>query len=326
MLSSHSLSRALAKKAFTSYLRSIQMGVSKEVVNISSLPTDEYAASMGLAFTPDLPIIIKKSSGNDADDAEAAREENRKKKNINRSLDRLKKQIKEQKALKRAMKEAKNEEMEQKEKEEAEVNSDSDSDSDSHSSSDEGGLFTVKKVHKWSEEKDEEDDENDITVYPEVDAATLKKRKERKEKIKIRADGTARGGERSGKKISTFNDDGEMIEDPLRNMVEELSNSHATKRNKKAPAEQLAEIEEHGKRVKQRVDEGRQEDTQREKERIKTKHLEERKYGKRARDDEYDMAMEAPSLSNYDEKGSNDDDSSNDNNNSIHACTHTYTY
>merc|ERR1712146_757466 len=98
--------------------------------------------------------------------------------------------------------------------------------------------------------------------------------------------------------------------DPLRNMGEELSNSHATKRNKKAPAEQLAEIEEHRKRVKQKVDEGRQEDTQREKERIKTKHLEEKKYGKRARDDEYDMAMEAPSLSNYDEKGSDDDDSS----------------
>merc|ERR1719498_1923902 len=100
-----------------------------------------------------------------------------------------------------------------------------------------------------------------------------------------------------------------MIQDPLRNMVEELSNNHATKRNKKAPAEQLAEIEEHRRRVKQRVDEGRQEDTQREKERIKTKHLEERKYSKRARDDEYDMAMEAPSLSNYDEKGSDDDDS-----------------
>ena len=70
------------------------MCVSDEIVNISSLPTDEYAASMGLAFTPDLPIIIRKHDS-DKNDAEATREENRKKKNVNRSLDKLKKQIKE---------------------------------------------------------------------------------------------------------------------------------------------------------------------------------------------------------------------------------------
>ena len=130
------------------------MGVSKEIVNISTLPTDEYAASMGLAFTPDLPIIIRGSNDDDTNDAEVVREENRKKKNTNRSLDKLKKQIKEQKALRKAMREEEsNRKKLKKVEDQAAKDDDSNDNSDRDSNSDkdgEGGLFNVKQIHTWN--------------------------------------------------------------------------------------------------------------------------------------------------------------------------------
>ena len=311
------------------------MGVSKEIVNISTLPTDEYAASMGLAFTPDLPIIIRGSNDDDTNDAEVVREENRKKKNTNRSLDKLKKQIKEQKALRKAMREEEsNRKKLKKVEDQAAKDDDSNDNSDRDSNSDkdgEGGLFNVKQIHTWNgnEDEDDEDDKMEIINRTMRDTISLKKQKEKKQKIKIRSDGTTRGGERSGKTLTSFNEDGEMIEDPLRHMVEELNHSKSKKKNKDLK-DQLSEIEEHTRRVKQRVDEGRREDTLREKERIKAKHVEERNYGKKKRDEEYnDDVIDAPMLSNYVEQksssdsdsNSNDDDDDDDDNHGFYSST-----
>jgi ATP-dependent RNA helicase DDX10/DBP4 len=87
--------RVLAKKAFTSYLRSLQMlpsvrrasgnntggaaGASSvyEVLNLNQTALDQFAVSLGLGLTPPMPVLDH-TSGADA------RDENRKEKNVNR--------------------------------------------------------------------------------------------------------------------------------------------------------------------------------------------------------------------------------------------------
>jgi ATP-dependent RNA helicase DDX10/DBP4 len=78
--------RALAKKAFVGYLRSIQLIPSNRDLDVNTLPLDDFATSLGLAFTPIVPVVQKGEEG---------REQVRQSKNVNRSLDKLKKQIKE---------------------------------------------------------------------------------------------------------------------------------------------------------------------------------------------------------------------------------------
>jgi ATP-dependent RNA helicase DDX10/DBP4 len=87
--------RVLAKKAFTSYLRSLQMlpsvrrasgnntggaaGASSvyEVLNLNQTALDQFAVSLGLGLTPPMPVLDH-TSGVDA------RNKNRKEKNVNR--------------------------------------------------------------------------------------------------------------------------------------------------------------------------------------------------------------------------------------------------
>jgi len=42
----------IAQKAFISYMRSIYLAANKEIFNISKLPVEEYAKSLGLSSTP----------------------------------------------------------------------------------------------------------------------------------------------------------------------------------------------------------------------------------------------------------------------------------
>ena len=74
----HPDTRILAKKAFTSYLRSLQLlpGLCKHE-DITKLPLNEFSCSLGLPFTPELPFVG--SSGN-----ETERVEIKEKKNVNR--------------------------------------------------------------------------------------------------------------------------------------------------------------------------------------------------------------------------------------------------
>lgn len=64
----------LAKKAFTGYLRSLQLLARRSIYDISSMPTDAFSFSLGLAFTPPVPIIA----------AASAISESHEKKNVNR--------------------------------------------------------------------------------------------------------------------------------------------------------------------------------------------------------------------------------------------------
>lgn len=115
--------RQLAKKSFSSYLRSLLL-MPHMAIDFSKIDFDSYAKSLGLAFTPPLPQGIEEalanggkalankkksagdgSAGQNEDEEETAgqqlRTENREKKNVNRGLDKLKRQIKEAKVKKK---------------------------------------------------------------------------------------------------------------------------------------------------------------------------------------------------------------------------------
>ena len=87
LLVSHPEYRLLAKKAFIGYLRSLQnlpsTGHQSQPVDLLKLPVDLFSQSLGMAFTPPIPVAPVKTS-------EQGKE---KTKNVNRGLDKLKKQI-----------------------------------------------------------------------------------------------------------------------------------------------------------------------------------------------------------------------------------------
>ena len=66
---------SLAKKSFTGYLRSLQLLPGKSQQDISKLPLDAFAISLGLGMTPEAPV---------APQGEEERGEVREKKNVNR--------------------------------------------------------------------------------------------------------------------------------------------------------------------------------------------------------------------------------------------------
>ena len=94
--------RLLAKKAFTSYFRSLQNISSgqNQAIDLLKLPVDAFAASLGLAITPPLPAQTAGPLATvEAADSLAVVKA---KKNVNRALDKLKRQIKEAKERKKA--------------------------------------------------------------------------------------------------------------------------------------------------------------------------------------------------------------------------------
>ena len=74
--------KTLAKKAFTGYLRSLQLlpGGRSVVDPSGTLPVEEFATALGLAFAPPVAAIAAAKLSN----PDAAREENRQQKNVNR--------------------------------------------------------------------------------------------------------------------------------------------------------------------------------------------------------------------------------------------------
>ena len=240
LLVTHPECRELAKKAFTSYLKSLQLLPDKDRVDIQALNVDAFAKSLGLPFTPLVPIIS--NGGIDG------RDEIRQKKNVNRKLDKLKAQIKEAKEAKKRLREGGAKETtlppsEMKNEEE---------------------LFTVKSVYEWAKRNDI--DEVDEPDKPSKKAKVLKIDLEGKAKIKAGA---------LPKKI-VFTDDDEVI-DPSKLELRPVSED--VDRNR---------IEDYIERVKQRVDAGRREDTERERSRVQQKHKE-RKLAKKGPKSEDDM-------------------------------------
>ena len=284
--------KLLAKKAFTSYLRSLTLQhkrlplyVNKETGELkgtepradgkgpspgpgAGLPLDAFASSLGLPFTPDIPTAPK-----DSKEAAGAGVETKKKKNVNRSLDKLKKQIKEEKEAK---KKAREEAAKQAKKASAGSDSGSSGGSDSDSDSDDEGnaaasdddLLVVKKTHrpddKDGDDSDGSDDGDDANEKAPLALSTkqLQRQKDREKKpMRIDSDGQARAS--LNNKRTLFDEDGKML--PGLKMREGGSGE----------MDEDA-MNERVRRVKARIDEGRRADTEWEKARIKDKHLKER--------------------------------------------------
>lgn len=53
----------LAKRSFVTYLKSVHLQKDKEVFDVTKLPLEEFAASLGLAITPKIRFINQKKKG-----------------------------------------------------------------------------------------------------------------------------------------------------------------------------------------------------------------------------------------------------------------------
>jgi ATP-dependent RNA helicase DDX10/DBP4 len=242
--------RELAKKAFCGYLKALQLLPDRERNNISGLNVDSYAKSLGLAITPQVPLI--------ANGGTEGREVLRESKNVNRKLDKLKTSIKEAKEERKRLREGQAPKAVEKK-----VPIDA-----------EGGeeeLFSVKRVHEWAKE----------AAAGDLETMEVVSNNKKAKLLKIGIDGKAKIKSSVGPKKIIFNDDDEVVE-PFR--FEAPVTAGVVDRLR---------IEGHLERIRQRVDDGREEDLERERERIRLKHREQRQAtkGPRADEDEGPQAM-----------------------------------
>lgn len=297
--------RLLAKKAFCGYLRSIQLLPLHPVLNIKALPCDAFATSLGLPFTPDVPVLhqqqtIKKANDNEEEKApnmDEVRGEIRDKKNVNRTLDKLKKQIKEAKEAKKKAREEAKRAKELGLEPPPMPKDDSDSDEDlvtrkskdkkpkkaqsitelkksveskksalaAQENDDEDEFLVVKQVHNWGDDNNGEEGEamdiaNDDNLLLE---ATKSDKKVKPLKIKVTKDGRVKTnikGTTSNKVV--FDEDGEEIDNTI-SLVKKTEVDESVGER----------IQEYTTKIKQKVDAKREEDNLREKQRIKDKKL-----------------------------------------------------
>ena len=288
--------RQFAKKAFTGYLRSLQLspfssqpvggsgGARQQLVgDVSKLPVDKFAVSLGLAMTPPLPAV---ASGMGA----AGREVNRADKNVNHKLDKLKRQIKEAKEAKRRaalggigaaevdgsdeqlgeagkVKSSKSQKLKAADATTS-VNGNRDGDSDSDS----GDELLRVKAPSSKDDDVEGDDPEDLAALLEAG-----KKRKRSKPLRLTADGADKRA--SGSKVQ-FGEDG-SIEQPL-----QLRQAAALSDSAAAASINTAGIDEYTRRVRERVDQGRKEDRLRERQRIRDKHLSDKAKLRQARDEE----------------------------------------
>lgn len=269
--------RNYAKKAFVGYLRSLQLLPLYPIRDVKSLPLDEFSTSLGLPFTPeDVPVLASA-----ANDVNQVREDIRGKKNVNRALDKLKKQIKESKeAKKRAREEAKqkgtvyvsdvsddesSDEEDKKKKTKKDkfkltttnnvpkAKQDDDEDDD---------FLQVKQVHNWkdgevgnSDDKNSSEEEDNIPVVDKVAA--------KPKKVKIDKDGKLRIKE--GPKKVVFDEEGNAVDDSFNLVsIDDMKNGHD---------EMNQRIAKYAEQMKSKVDSGREQDTLREKQRLRDLRL-----------------------------------------------------
>ena len=166
-------------------------------------------------------------------------------------MDKLKKQIKEAKLAKKALKSGGG--LSTAPPSSALINDDVDE------------LLVVKSILRPGdeEERSEEDaaDETNLTIEP-LDKADSRKTKK---VLKIKRDGTGKASAGAASKKVLFDDDGEAA--PGMQLVPV---------DKREVGDKVRDAEEHARRVKARIDDGRAEDNLRDKERIQNKHRERR--------------------------------------------------
>ena len=261
--------KQLAKKAFVGYLRSLQLLPYRELQDISQLPVDEFATSLGLGFTPPLPATVTSASAGDEGRADL-----RDGKNVNWSLDKLKKQIK---AAKDEKKRLRAEAL-------AAANPPgiprlvSDTGMKSAAKGEEDDLFTVKAVHAGdADDVDDYVDENPFT-------AAVTKKTSKSTKIKIRGDSSIRVMRDAGAKKLAFTEDGEVAPQ-LQLIRREGSSAQSVS---KMTTEQVERAELHAQAVKARLDSARAEDHERDRQRVKGKHKESKQRVKASRNQDGD--------------------------------------
>jgi ATP-dependent RNA helicase DDX10/DBP4 len=200
IVASNPVIHTLAKKAFKSYIRSIYLMPDKDIFQVSNLPLDAFAASLGLAATPALKFL-KEVKG---------REDLRSKKNVNLKLHRLKEQIRAEKLQQKIQNLDSNEKNKSKTTKRTRMETD-------ESSQDED-LLVVKKA----EFLDQQGDNYDALTPTAMESLKTSKR--------IRIEGSSGLNKRI-----VFNDDGDE-EDTMRDLmnksIHEDENTDLTESNK----------------------------------------------------------------------------------------------
>ena len=285
--------RLLAKKSFTGYLRSLQLLPSNRFSSIDMsngssqyknksnkthdkgvksflqrFPLDEFATSLGLGFTPTLPVTNERSKkDDDVSTSEAMRSDNRSKKNANRGLEKLKKQIAEAKLKKKIQRKLvesgidpeseegllKYEEISayvMKEKERHRSDDSSKMMGDGAFVNDEDGedeeeLFSIKSnsnvntnsisSNNMNRKDSHSDSDNEYDLKLDSRALQKKKEKEQKKALKISSDGLSRSAITNTSKKVVFGDDGEALatDEPLRLLVKSKEEENVNKSKKK---------------------------------------------------------------------------------------------
>lgn len=359
--------RLLAKKSFTGYLRSLLL-LPHLTWDFSKIDYDAFARSLGLGITPPLPKgvaealenggrpVVSSSKGKgkgnskagDDKDGDVAdgnsvgqelRAEIRSKKNVNRGLDKLKRQIKEAKQKKKieralrtrgidpageegaAMVEAMLAEL--RAKEAGGASAKDGGDAPSASAFHQGGVdddnddgdFLVKKSGSSSgdasaQQRQREEDLAAIAASQREAGLSMKKKKSKDKPLKIsaegvakavlRADQTAAGGTAgAGKNKRKIRFDEDG--EAIDDGMNIYDKSEAADEDAGADA---AEIDEYTRQVKQRVDAGRPEDNVRERERVKTKRQKKKDQIRGKREDgDSDEDNDAPRLGGSNSSG-----------------------
>lgn len=356
--------RLLAKKSFTGYLRSLLL-LPHLAWDFSKIDYDAFARSLGLGITPPLPKGVAEAAENggrpvavgskakgktgDLGDTQAEangvvngnavgqalRAEIRSKKNVNRGLDKLKRQIKETKLRKKiekglrargidpegeegtALVEAMQKELRDKEAGAvAAANNKAPPASAFHTAEGEDDedddKFLVKKSKNSgddaaSRQRQRQEDLAAIAAFERDAGLSMKKKKSKDKPLKISAEGVAKAVLRadqtaSGGSIGAGKNKRKIRFDEDGEAIDDGVSIYDKSHAPEEAGADTAEIDEYTRKVKQRVDAGRTEDNLRERERVKAKRQKKKEQGRARKGDgdEESDGSEAPRLGGYD--------------------------
>jgi len=296
MVASNVKLNELAKKAYRSYVRSIYLMPRKEIFSVEDIPTDEFSKSLGLASTPSLRFL----QTIEAQDRSKVRE----RKNVNHKLQRLKEQIKIEKLTKKMKKMSKSdqeiqeaiEQLKQQshphlvKKEKQSTADDASIDSDAA----DGDLLVSKGRDAWDKNSD------DSLPDARVDRVSAPRHAS-----KIRIDG---GSAQAPNKHVYFDEDGreENADDIL---LESKSRASEILKDKQ---ELSRATDDYLDRVRQRLQDNKDQDERAEKERVRQKHKKRRLEEKQDREMDGEEGQPIAMLAPLDDDDSSESESSSD--------------
>jgi len=263
-----------------------------ECTGFDHLNVDAFAQSLGLGFTPALPVSNKAAAG-----AGGVGDGEEKKKNVNRALDKLKKQIKEAKAAKRLEREKGADIKTSTTKVKASP--------DYELEDEEDDLLVAKKDSVDQSVRPQTDHSSDTeqqtTIMQSSSTSNKSKKRNNAGQVKISFDGidSIRGGLGAKRKKLVYDEDGNS-RDHLHDF-KPVSKRLGDGEEEVDESKMLSDMMSHRTAVRQRIDAHRTEDNVREKLRIKEKHLSEKIKTRESR-----TANENPELQQRDVKLNSD--------------------